>query len=299
MKRNTGWKLATILSLITCALFIATPSQAKLAIGTANGWEFSTDGWIGAFAIYDDADALPANVKPDLLTTSGNSSFRIRGGLLPSLLAFNVKAPTTNGIDVAARVGFYPQIQNDQTKGRQQFDSQIDLREAYLTADGKFGQVLAGRALHLYQGKNVLTDMTLFGVGVQGTASSGGTTLGYIGYGYSYTNFGPQIKYTTPDFAGFKIAISINDPGPLPGATDSYDIVDRPDYEGEISYAAKFGGLDVQAWINGMNQDAENAAGDTATASGIAGGVGVDVSGLHVLASGWTGSGIGSYFVVC
>jgi hypothetical protein len=291
MKTYTGWKLATIMCLIACALFITTPAQAKLAISTANGWEFSTDGFINAFAIYEDSEAKPANVAGGTLEDSDESAFRVRTGLLPGLIAFNIKAPTTKGLDLASRVGFYPQIQNDQAAdGRQSFSSQIDLREAYLTADGKFGQILAGRALHLYQGKNILNDMTLFGAGVQGGVSGGGTTLGYIGYGYVYTNFGAQIKYSTPDFAGFKFALSVNDPSPI---SDDYNLTDAPDYEGEISYAAKMGGMSIQAWVNGMTQDADNAAGDSVTASGIAAGVGVDVIGIHALVSGWTGKANG------
>jgi hypothetical protein len=291
MKNHVGWKFATMISLVTCALFVATPARAKLAISTANGWEFSTDGFINAFAIYEDSEAKPANVTGGTLEDSNKSAFRIRTGLLPGLIAFNIKAPTTNGIDLSSRVGFYPQIQNDQSKdGRQSFSSQIDLREAYLQADGKFGQFLAGRALHLYQGKNILNDMTLFGAGVQGGVSGGGTTLGYIGYGYVYTNFGAQLKYTTPDFAGFKIALSLNDPSPI---SDEFKYTDRPDYEGEISYAAKLGGMDLQAWVNAMDQDAENAAGDSVTADGVAAGVGVDVIGIHALVSGWTGKANG------
>jgi hypothetical protein len=178
----------------------------------------------------------------------------------------------------------------------------IDLREAFLTADGGFGQILAGRALHLYQGKNVLNDMTLiFGTGNQG-GSAGTTTFGYIGYGYTYTQFGSQIRYTSPDLGGVKIAFGIIDPATIQGV-ETYDIVESPGYEGEISYAGEIAsGVKMQAWINGMSQDAERA--DTATttksvtASGIAAGVGVDVAGLHVVASYFSGSGIGSAFMM-
>ncbi len=81
----------------------------------------------------------------------------------------------------------------------------IDFREFFYTAKGAYGELLAGRALNLYQGKNILTDMTLLTAGVvPGSAFRGNTTLGHIGYGYLYTNFGPQIRYTTPDLAASK-----------------------------------------------------------------------------------------------
>jgi len=336
-------KLIIVLGLVAGTFMMVMPAQAKVAIGTANGWEFSTDGFINAFAVMEDADdsidggvAGTTQAGLDLMNpTTNEKSFRVRTGLLPGLIAFNVKAPTTNGIDLAARVGFYPQIQDpDGSRLNNQgtlaggdattdpggadnhthnvdipapgdtnidFGSHIDLREAFMTADGAFGQILAGRALHLYQGKNILNDMTLFSAGVQG-GSSGNTTFGYIGFGYVYTQFGAQFRYTTPDMAGVKLAIGILDPSHMDGwATggNNYDIVESPGYEAEISYAGSVGGgVNLQAWVNGMSQSAERQ--DTATStkevtcSGIAAGVGVDVAGLHVLASGFSGSGNGS-----
>ena len=329
MNKSTMLKLTIVLGLVAGTFLMVMPAQAKVAVGTANGWEFSTDGFINAFAVMEDADdSIDGGVAGtghngfDLMNGASNEkSFRVRTGLLPGLIAFNIKAPTTNGIDVAARVGFYPQIQDpDASRLNNQntlvddiveddspsdtnidFGSHIDLREAFLTADGAFGQILAGRALHLYQGKNILNDMTLFGAGVQG-GSSGNTTFGYIGFGYVYTQFGAQFRYTTPDMAGVKLAIGILDPAKITadlGTSVQYDIIESPGYEAEISYAGSVGGgVNLQAWINGMSQSAERQ--DTATStkevtcSGIAAGVGVDVAGLHVLASGFSGSGNGS-----
>ncbi len=301
MKKTVSLEFALMLCMVVSIFLVAVPAHAKLAIGTDDGWEFSTDGFINAFAVIEDSDTVnmaagTTAVQGGLLENSENKSFRIRTGLLPGLLAFNIKAPTTNGIDVAARVGFYPQIQ-DENHTRGAFGSQIDLREAFLTADGSFGQILAGRALHLYQGKNILNDMTLFGAGVQGAVNGGATTLGYIGCGYIYTNFGAQLKYTTPDLSGFKIAFSLNDPSQIDGDAGNYTITEAPGYEGEISYAGKVGSADLQAWINGMSQKAENGT-DSVTSSGIAAGVGVDVAGLHVLASGFSGKGNGSLIMM-
>jgi len=305
MNKSTMLKLIIVLGLVAGTFLMVCPAQAKVAIGTSNGWEFSTDGFVNAFAIMEDPDTITYNsgttaVEGGLLLNSDDKKFRVRTGLLPGLIAFNVKAPTTNGLDLAARVGFYPQIQEEQASGRIQFGSQIDLREIFMTADGGFGQILAGRALHLYQGKNILNDMTLFGVGAQGAiAAGGGTTLGYIGYGYIYTNFGAQIRYTTPDLGGVKLAIGILDPSVIDGAAADYTITETPGYEAEISYAGSLGGgVNLQAWINGMSQEAERLDAVTntkksATCSGFAGGVGVDVAGFHVLASGFSGQANG------
>jgi hypothetical protein len=326
MNRSKMLSILMVLGLVAGTFMMVMPAQAKVAIGTANGWEFSTDGWINAFAVFEDADDT-INGGVSGMTHSGfallqgeqpnNKSFRVRTGLLPCLLAFNIKAPTVNGIDLAARVGFYPQIQDpDQSRLNNQdavlngehanldFGSSIDLREAFLTADGAFGQVLAGRALHLFQGKSVLNDMTLFGMGTQG-GSAGGTTYGYIGFGYVYTNFGSQIRYTTPDMAGVKVAIGVLDPATISSSdiAHNYSIVESPGYEAEISYAGEVAsGVKLQAWVNGMTQDAKrNTTGTetkSVTASGFSGGVTLDVAGIHAVATGFSGSGIGSAFMM-
>jgi hypothetical protein len=324
MNKSTMRKLFIVLGLVAGTFLLVMPAQAKVAIGTANGWEFSTDGFINAFAVMEDADdtvnggaANTSHVPFDWMQGSlnqgstpdtdakNNKAFRVRTGLLPGLIAFNIKAPTTNGIDVAARVGLYPEIQDpDQARLNSTtdhaFGSVLDVREVFVTADGGFGQVLAGRALHLFEGKNILNDLTLFSVGVTG-GSSRTTTFGYIGFGYQYTNFGSQFRYTTPDLGGVKLAVGILDPATISGG-NTYDIVETPGYEGEISYAGELGGsVKLQAWLNGMTQDADRLDGTTTksvTASGIAGGVGVDVAGFHALVSGASGSGIGSTFMM-
>jgi hypothetical protein len=317
MNKSTMLRIFIVLGLVAGTFLMVMPAQAKVAVGTSNGWEFSTDGFINAFAVMEDADdqaeggTLADHSALDFFQGAtdaddkNNKAFRIRTGLLPALLAFNVKAPTTNGIDVAARVGLYPQIQDpDQARLNSTtdhaFGAVMDVREVFITADGGFGQVLAGRALHLFQGKNILNDLTLFSVGVPG-GSAKTTTFGYIGFGYQYTNFGSQFRYTSPDLGGVKIAIGILDPATISGG-NTYNIVESPGYEAEISYAGEVGGgVKLQAWINGMTQDADRLDGTTTksvTASGIAAGVGVDVAGLHVLASGASGSGIGSAFMM-
>ena len=71
-----------------------------------------------------------------------------------------------------------------------QAGARINMRQAYLTIGGGWGQVLAGRELSLYQRENILNDMTLFGTGASGGGlGAPGTTLGRSGFGYIYPNF--------------------------------------------------------------------------------------------------------------
>ena len=158
--------------------------------------------------------------------------------------------------------------------------------------------LLVGRALNLFQGKNILNDMTLLGAGVvPGSAFKGNTTLGHIGYGYLYTNFGPQFRYTTPDFGGTKVAVSIGEPYKISADTSK---MNTPRLETEISYAKTIGDTAVQAWLSGLFESAKRSAtaaarpGKTNTVFGAAYGVSAGLkNGLSLMASGYAGKGLG------
>jgi hypothetical protein len=280
------------------SLTISKPCSAAFTIGGENGWQLSTDGIVDVFSYYHSTTPLPSgNRAASLLdngsTTEQNQRFGIGVGLLPSVVAFNIKAPTTNGVDSTVRVGIYPSIQN--SKGNPASEStrfsvgpNIDFREIYYTAKGVYGELLAGRALNLYQGKNILTDMTLLTSGVVGSRNNT-VNLGHIASGYLYTGFGPQIRYTTPDLAGVKVALEVGEPYNI---TNNTGKTNSPRVETEISYAQVFGGTSVQAWLSGLYQTAPRSSIATARPGkddqsiGGAYGVSVGMGGLNLLGSG-------------
>jgi hypothetical protein len=304
MKKST---LVTLGLLAAFSMVASKPAHAAFVVGGTNGWELSTDGIVDFFATYNSTTKGPgAGHSLSLLSVGGNESskderFGTGIGLLPSVVAFNVKAPTTNGVDSKVRVGIYPALQN---KSGTRFDTSpnIDFREFFYTAKGAYGELLVGRALNLYQGKNILTDMTLLTAGVvPGAAFRGNTTLGHIGYGYLYTNFGPQIRYTTPDFGGAKVAVSVGEPYKISADTSK---TNTPRIETEVSYASVLGGgATVQAWLSGLYQSAtrsDTAAfrpGKTNQSIGGAGGIGAGFSGVNLLLSGYGGKGLGTVSV--
>lgn len=297
-------KKTTLLALgVVAAVSVATskPCDAAFVIGGENGWQLSTDGIVDVFATYASTSPKPGgNRSLSLLSIGGTENtydqrFGVGVGLLPSVIAFNVKAPTTMGVDSSVRVGIYPNIQN---KSNQRFDTSpnIDFREFFYTAKGAYGELLAGRALNLYQGKNILNDMTLLTSGtIPGNTFRGGTTLGHIGYGYLYTNFGPQIRYTTPDLAGVKVALEIAEPYKISADTAK---TNSPRIEAEVSYAKVFGSTSVQAWVSGLYQTAPRKegvarAGKDNESIGGAGGVSAGFSGVNLMVSGYGGRGLG------
>lgn len=328
-------KKSIVLTLGLCAavlLTIGKPCSAAFVIGGENGWQLSTDGIVDVFATYNTTSPHPGgNHALSLLDNLGpdyNQRFGIDVGLLPSVVAFNVKAPTTAGVDSSVRIGIYPSLGNKDNKNlglansdRFSVGSNIDFREMFYTAKGAYGELLAGRALNLYQAKNILNDMTLLTAGTVGLRAHT-VTLGHIGYGYLYTGFGPQIRYTTPDLAGVKIALAVGEPYDISGG----DKTNTPRVEAEISYAKTFGSTSVQAWVSGLYQSAvrsnattnagtpagvnpdgttfaatpgtpRNRAGKDVESIGGAYGVGATFSGLSLLGSGYGGRGLGTVSV--
>ena len=111
-------------------------------------------------------------------------------GLLPAFFTFEAKGKEGN-TDLGVHFGFAPQVSAGRNVassfGTDAAGAQIDMRQVYLTVGGTWGQILAGKELGLFERQAILTDMTLFGAGVN--IGFRGTALGRIGYGYLYTDF--------------------------------------------------------------------------------------------------------------
>ncbi|APG27955.1 hypothetical protein A7E78_08970 [Syntrophotalea acetylenivorans] len=301
----------SVLALLAAMMFFASTASAAIVIGGADGWSFSTDGMVNLFATYQSADDTPAGVNTGYAIDQ--DGFRIKNGFLPNILAFNIKAPTMKGLDMGARVGFYPGSAHENGKNAR-FDSQIDLREVFFTIDGDFGQFMIGKGLSLFMGQNLLTEQTLMGAGRLGTALNAGlgVTLGRIGYGYLYPNFNAQIRYTTPDMGGFKAAVALYDPSVINGGgggqnadgtlvtTVSASETKLPRVEGELSYAGTYGnGNTLKLYTNGMWQEADFTTAladgtDDVTAWGVSGGFVTGMGGFELSGSIFTGEALGT-----
>ncbi|ADJ27481.1 porin [Nitrosococcus watsonii] len=322
------------------AMGLSLPAGAVVVVGGENGWEVSFDGNINQFYVWTDPDRRPDGViggnMPSSFTQDQNGnirstaeeSSRFRTGLMPALFSFNVKAPTWNGLDIGGRVSFAGQTNNANTKnsdlgvnggfgdtgiGKIRSDSTSDLggnlefREAFFTVDGAFGQVLLGRTLSLFMGKNILTDQTLFGVGATGSVHGGGFTLGRIGYGYLYPNFNSQARWTSPDMMGFKVSLAAVDPSQvcgegagLAGGVNCARETQSPRGEGEVSYAGTFNNGSYQVWGSGMWQNVRysgNSSNDF-NVWGWTAGAQVQFMGFEVNGSYYDGEGLGTSFLM-
>ena len=231
-------------------------------------------------------------------------------GLLPAVFGFNIKAPTVNNLNTFARLGLYPHVHNynrEKNKlGQNNIGSTLDLREVFFSVThDKYGSMLFGKTLGLFLGKNILTDMTLFGVGAVGAGNGleGSTTLGRIGFGYVYPNFNASIRYTTPTYKNAQLAVGIYDPSRIGTTAQGFTETPEPRLEAELShsYAFRSIGLTVDSWGNAMYQNAENGDGGergSVQAWGLGGGFQVKWEGLALTGSGYWGKGLGSILLL-
>jgi predicted porin len=262
--------------------FAAANSAQAVTVMAEDGWTLGVSGLVNQFVTFTDNKQ------------TGDNENHVRDGLLPAFINFDLKAPTMNGLDIAAHISFSPSTNVDSYGATNALaglgGSSIEQREVYFTVDGSFGQVLAGKALGLYGSHNILTDQSLWGVGYGATGNLH-TTLGSIGLGYDYASWRSQVKWTSKDMNGFKIALAVVDPsggatslsGKPTGSTASGGVVSEDlRFEGDLSYAGAFDGGSYKAWLSAMTQDADNAGNNDQDAWTVGGTL--SVSGFEFMA---------------
>ena len=285
-------------ALLFSALLVGAASVANaqgLTMQMSNGWSFSFAGNVNAFIIYGQNKGS-ATVDGGLIGTDDKAT-RIRAGLLPAAATFEARGKEGN-TDLGVHFGFFPQIQCT-APAHDCFGAQIDMRQVFLTVGGKWGQILAGRELGLFNRQNILTDQALFGAGPQAFTlnggGTGGTTLGRIGLGYIYPNFNAQMTYSTPGGRPGQLSIGLFDPSGLAGGGPiSYGVTKAPRVEVEGTYTLS----SVKLWASGTINNASTAAsgGTSKTATGVGGGFKWSGSGFALVGSGYYGKGIGTTF---
>ena len=239
---------------IAAALAAMCAPAAHAVDVTAGDWKLSFDGNVNADYIYsncaslDSAKTIGGGLTCVAPGDGQRSSSSVSNGLLPAALSISA-ATTQAGYDIAVTFGLYPGISTNDggspnlgaTAGPRNTalgTAGLDVRQVFLTfGNADMGTVLAGRNIGLFGADAILNDMTLLGVGANGSnAAPTNTSLGSIGYGYIYTDWLAQINYTTPDLNGIKVTVGIFDPlesltdgtGPTPKAT--------PGFHGKIAF---------------------------------------------------------------
>jgi len=278
-------KHKTISLAAAAALALGSASAARAEIGfKAGAWDLSFSGNVNGFATWNTCDNT-ANVVAGGLACSkpvngGVNEQKIESGLLPSALVFSAKSRQA-GLDVGVTIGFYPGLNG--ARGKTGLDtSGIDLRQNFLTfGDKSWGTVKVGKDIGLFGSDAILADMTLLGVGSGAAFLGGNTTLGRIGVGYIYTDWIPQITYSSPSYSGFSFAGGVFEGVnivPAGGALGSANLSghEEPGFQGKASYEWK-GSVSGKAWVSGIGQKVKARTSDTAPSGSNVSGTGFDI----------------------
>src|SRR5467141_4239636 len=198
---------------VAAALALGSASAVHAEIGfKAGAWDLSFSGNVNGFATWNTCDTSANVVAGGLACNNGPGGSKeqaIESGLLPSALVFGAKT-SQSGWDIGWTIGFYPGITSSATGKSGIGRSNIDARQNFLTfGDKSWGTVKVGRDIGIFASDAILSDMTLLGVGSGGAFLGGNTTLGRIGVGYIYTDWIPQISYSSPKYGGFQYSAGV------------------------------------------------------------------------------------------
>ena len=310
---NTRTKLAIAMG---AALWMVPNPEAVAGIDVnAGDWKIDFAGNVNAFYVNAGCDDSPNNAVVGGLACTGNHATSVRNGLLPAALVFNATT-RQDDFDIDVTVGLYPGINSSAAAGvngpglpQALATPGIDARQVYFTfGDASWGTVKMGRDIGLFGKDAILDDMTLLGVGsTGGNAAPGNTSLGRIGIGYIYTDWQPQITYTTPTYSGFAGSAGIFQPLDAVGSA-SYVSHNAPQVQIGGSYAwgdpKATDSLSGKVWVDVVTQQAKASKTDIAkngagagtqfTGTAVDGGVKVDVAGFEGVLYGYTGKGVGT-----
>jgi predicted porin len=310
---NTRTKFSIALG---AAMWMVPMTRALAGIDVnAGDWKIDFAGNVNAFYVNAGCDDGTNTAVIGGLACTGGHATSVRNGLLPAALVFNATT-RQDDFDIDVTVGLYPGINSSAAAGvngpglpSALGTPGIDARQVYFTfGDASWGTVKMGRDIGIFGKDAILDDMTLLGVGsTGGNAAPGNTSLGRIGIGYIYTDWQPQITYTTPSFSGFSGSAGIFQPLDATGSA-SYVSHNAPQVQVGAAYAwgdpKASDTLSGKVWVDVVSQRARAARTDIAsngagaatsfTGTAVDGGVKIDVMGFEGVLYGYTGKGVGT-----
>ncbi|HEX4842130.1 MAG TPA: porin [Limnobacter sp.] len=292
---------------LVAASILAAMGTSAHAIGfKAGDWEMDISGSINAYYTSTSCDSfgsggaglVTANATAlnvcGSIGTAGQDSNNVQNGLLPGFIIFTAKTKQ-NGYDISGTISIDPGTSNDNgltSGGRGQLVG--DNRRVFLTfGNSEMGTFKFGRDIGLFGQNAILNDMSLVAVG-GGAGTNGGinTTLGGIGQGYIYTQFQPQITYTTPDLGGLSLSGGVFQPiqgTTAIGANGSRDA----GFQGLASYSL---GSTGKMWA-AMVQQSRDTTANQSDITGFEVGTALNFGALGLTGNYFSGEGLGTALI--
>ncbi|MCT2398762.1 porin [Novosphingobium mangrovi (ex Huang et al. 2023)] len=288
-------------SLDTSRLVKMTDSGIGLEVGPAT---IKFSGSVNGFYVHDNPDTPSAttSVIGGIASVGTKNSSAVRNGLLPGYLTVAVSTQQ-EGWDIGAFFGLYPGINsaawgtlgaNNGGQPTALATAGIDARQTYMTfGKPRLGTIKIGRDIGLFGSEAILNDITLLSSGTPGNnVAPANTTLGRIGVGYIYTDFQPQITYSSPNLSGFQGSVGVFQP--LDSLTGPAQTNASPGFQGKLTYDGKIGGIGARLWVSGVSQKHDMVTGGSYTGRGIDFGGKVTAGPIAVTGYYYTAKGLGT-----
>ena len=298
------------IKLAVAGAILATASVANAGIIIPAGdWTLDVSGNVNAYTswVKGSGDAVITGGLTTITTATGNKNTDNRwgNGLLPNFLSFS-GSTRQNDLDVTFLISLQPgsatnAALTDATASNTN-NGGLNNRQAFITfGDKSWGSIKMGKDLGIFASDAILSDMTLLGVGAGGAGAAAGalnTSLGRIGTGYIYTDWKPQIAYTTPNMSGFQATVGISQAyvASSAGLTTSSGQNAAPAYEGKASYAFNTNGVDGKVWVSGIAQKQSTFTVGNEDPTAYAGDIGatLNAAGFGLTGYYYSGNGVGT-----
>lgn len=299
MASSGSFSKRNVIAAALCTLF-AGSAWSAVSFETAEGWKYSTDGWI----------ILQAHNQSG--STTDTTGFRMTSGTTPSLFAFNVASPVLDGVTYSSRVGLYINAQSGAGNFRNAGNvgnsgaTALDPREMWGKASASWGEVIFGKSYSIYQGEAVLSDASVLAGGLTGfdNVNTTNALAASFNAGYLYTNFNAGVRFNSPKTNPLSFSIGLYDPSQIRNQFlgSVANQTKTPRVEGGVYYNDKFTGGAFKLYSDFTYQDAQNCKTslalackkDKVTTSGISAGATVDVGPVNLHLSGFSAKGLGS-----
>ncbi|MEP6655049.1 MAG: porin [Myxococcales bacterium] len=297
MEKRRQWileALPRVVAGLALVMVTATAARAEVVAYSNDQWTISFDGRSNAYYSFEWGDSYPhwtaaqmasfmgnppqvnsiiwngfqnqSNQDPTMCMANGIangqvctfSTSRVHTGFVGNDFGFTVRKKISDTLKVTGRMSLWWPIETDQYRGWSSMYP--DPRESYFKLEGRWGGLLAGRALGLHDRGGTSIDFLYangHSVGNPCNATGQGPLCGFIGYGYQFPSFNAGFVYNTPlNGNGFQLSIGAYDPARIGHQTVLLQNTPYPRVESEATVAYKTDRLFFTLFVNGMWQRA-------------------------------------------
>jgi hypothetical protein len=293
----------------------ARPAAADVPLVKVAGWDVSLYGRLNTFLSFAQGDAQPTPIATwtgvEDRAAGGDTieSTRVRSGLVTNVLGFTLVKDLTPSLRVTGRFGEWVGVSQNRSHAD---NPSVDVREVYVKIEGRWGGLLAGRNLGLFERGAIMMDYDIehgYGLGHPcAVRAAVGGACGHAGHGLLFPHYTAGFVYNTPEAGGLQLTAGLFDPAAV--SERNYERTPYPRVEAELTWHIRetFGVFFDALWQRIGNADvitgadmmpamdeAGNVVQQNADATGLAAGARFSVGPLTAGVAGYQGKGLGLY----